>query len=413
MISPNVTLPFDGANASIPNGYTRDTRFDDRFPRGSNAGVGGLAGAATHTHTFNHNHTIGAHQHKADVRSERDSRNWTANKNPDSATTGHKHDYAQTGTAQAQLSGTTNMTLNAKTNDPSYYTVIFIKSNGYNSIPTNGMILINAADRPGMTYHTASQDKFLKGARAGANAGGTGGANSHTHAQSHTHTVTNHGHNEGELWGYIGDSGQPGAFTANKDGQGHGSQHKFNVTGAIQNMNSNTTVSGSTAIVPLHRTLKHYKATTPQIPQPGDICMTTETVPIGWKLCDGTDSTPNMDGYFLKNSTTVDATGGANTHTHTMNHGHSASGTHTHGHDAITSYSLASEHGYHTQAAVPTVKMIGEHRHDILTFNSIAAAYNTKTGSSTTVNNEPEYISVKFIQFEYTTVGGSFIYNLL
>lgn len=414
MIVPNVIIPYDGTHASIPSGYSRDTRFDGRFPKGSNTGAGGLAGADTHTHRFNHNHTIAAHQHKADVHNERDAqRTWTANRNPDGACTGHDHDYAQTGTAQTQATGTTNALLNAKTNDPPYYKVIFIKSNSYNSIPKNGIMFVNATSRPGMTYHLASQNRWLKGSSTGANAGGTGGASSHLHSQSHTHTATNHGHNQGELWGYIGDSAQGGTRDAEKDGQGHGNQHKFNVVGAKQNMNSNTSNSSTKAVVPVNRTLRHYYAVTPQIPIPGDIAMTTGAVPLGWKLCNGTDGTPNMHGYFLKNSTSPNVTGGANTHNHAHTHGHSASGTHTHGHDQLTAFSLGSEDGYHIQAAVPTARLIGAHRHEILTFNSIASSYNSKTVTATTVANQPKYVSVKFIQFEYSTVGGSFIFNLL
>ena len=266
MIVPNVILPFDGANASIPGGYSRDTRFDNRFPRGSNVGIGGLGGVATHLHGFSHTHTIGAHTHLADVHNERDAQETiSANRNPDKATTGHDHPGgAETGSAQTQASGTTNITYQTISNDPPYYKVIFIKSNGYNSIPKYGIVFKNGTSRQGMSVHIASDNRFLKGASTGANAGGNGGTTSHDHTQSHTHTATNHDHNTGNLHGYSGDSAEPGVWAAKYDGQSHGGEHHFGVSGAKQNMNSNATKSSNTAIVPLHRTLRHFMAFNPE-----------------------------------------------------------------------------------------------------------------------------------------------------
>jgi hypothetical protein len=49
-------------------------------------------------------------------------------------------------------------------------------------------------------------------------------------------------------------------------------------------------------------------------------------IPTGWNLCDGTNSTPNLIGKFIKSASTAGATGGSNTHSHS----HSLSaGAHT------------------------------------------------------------------------------------
>jgi hypothetical protein len=39
-------------------------------------------------------------------------------------------------------------------------------------------------------------------------------------------------------------------------------------------------------------------------------------IPTGWNLCDGTNSTPNLIGKFIKSASTAGGTGGSNTHSH-------------------------------------------------------------------------------------------------
>jgi len=49
-------------------------------------------------------------------------------------------------------------------------------------------------------------------------------------------------------------------------------------------------------------------------------------IPSGWNLCDGTNSTPNLVGKFIKGGSTAGTTGGSSTHSHS----HSLSaGSHT------------------------------------------------------------------------------------
>jgi hypothetical protein len=56
----------------------------------------------------------------------------------------------------------------------------------------------------------------------------------------------------------------------------------------------------------------------------GIICMwsgTLATIPTGWLLCDGTNSTPDLRDKFIRgtpNATDPGGTGGANTHNHTV-----------------------------------------------------------------------------------------------
>jgi hypothetical protein len=323
---------------------------------------------------------------------------------------GHSHTGGSTGTSGSQASGTTNVTFNTTSNNPPYYEVLFIKSNGTNLIPTNGMVY-TTGDREGMTYHTESENRFLKGAASGLDQAGTGGSSTHTHSQSHTHTPTSHSHATGTISGYSGNQAEGGVSAAEIDGTGH--THTFTVNSASQDMKSNTTSSGSASTEPLHTTMKHYKATQPSVPLPGDIAMTTEaTTPVGWKDCDGTNGTPNLVGYYLKNTQTAEQTAGSNTHNHSFSHSHQGNTTHTHtiANSGLSAYSDAGNDGINNSS--PDLDSIGEHRHEVF-IAATKANYNTTSGNTSTDNSEPEYIQVKFIQFEFSTVGGSFLFNLL
>ena len=43
---------------------------------------------------------------------------------------------------------------------------------------------------------------------------------------------------------------------------------------------------------------------------------TLETIPAGWRICDGTCDTPDLRDKFVKGAGTPNETGGADTHTH-------------------------------------------------------------------------------------------------
>jgi len=69
--------------------------------------------------------------------------------------------------------------------------------------------------------------------------------------------------------------------------------------------------------------------------RPGMIIMTTESsLPTGWVDCDGSNSTPNLQDHYIKN-TTVDLEAGSNTHSHSQSHSHTF-GAHTHPYTTAT-----------------------------------------------------------------------------
>ena len=408
MISPNIILPFDGNHADIPAGFSRDTRFDGKFPKGKDAGTGSTSGSDTHTHTAAHTHNIAAHTHSA-TSGGHENASWghSANRNPDTADS-HSHTSGYTGAATVgtTASATINLTSSTENSLPPYYEVIFIKSTGYNFIPVNGMIFSVSA-RSGLTFHTDSNGLFLRGAGTGDDAGGTGGNSSHTHAQTHTHSVNAHGHATGTMVGYSGHTVEGGTTDGQTVGQWH--THTFTVSNATQAINSNSTVSSSGANIPYNKTLGHYVATSKTLVEPGDIAMTTESaVPIGWLLCDGNNGTPDLDGFYIKNNATSNTVTGSNTHNHTVIHGHTGSGTHTHTQSEYTSYIISGfQSGTHHSDAVPHGTAIRDHRHKVNAPSSVTANYDSVTATATTENNEPAYIETKFIQFEFAVGGGA------
>lgn len=396
MLTPATIIPFDGNHADIPDGFTRDTRFDGKFPKGASSSFGDTGGSNAHTHTATHTHTVATHTHTATASGRIDGSTYGMGTSGSRVNQDHFHagptSNNTTGDSGTETSGSTAASLASTSNLPSYYEVIFIKPTSFAAIPTNGMIY-HTGTRVGMDYHTASENKFLRGAGTGANAGGTGGAASHAHTQSHTHTANAHSHATG-LLRYDRGEGEDGGSSPDMAHEWH--THTFTVQNSTQNMNANTTNSSTTNHEMLHRTLKHYKATTNIYPTIGDIVITTETTnPSGWATCDGTKSTPDMVGYYVKNTQTANQTAGANTHSHTLSHSHTGSGTHTHTANNPTGYSgtVGGRHGSGKTG-------VANHRHNITGISSVTANYNTTVATSTTVNNEPEYILVKFIQMQ-------------
>lgn len=106
---------------------------------------------------------------------------------------------------------------------------------------------------------------------------------------------------------------------------------------------------------------------------------TVATIPTGWVICDGTNSTPNLTGLFVVHADAdtggtynVGDTGGSNTvtlteseipgHTHTISGNTSTAGAHTHTLSGNTSNTGAHSHSGTTAGA-------GSHRHNWLRGN--------------------------------------------
>lgn len=410
MLGPNVIIPFDGNHASIPTGFVRETSLDGRFPKGwGDQAPNTSGGSATHTHTSpGHSHSFASHSHS--ITTSANNHNGQQTGNDDSGLCGrdtHTHSGTIT-TINSQSVGTTTASYSSQSNNPPYYEVIFIKSSAYNFIPDDGLVLNQATSRSGLAFHTASANKYLRGAGTGADAGATGGSTTNAHTIDHTHT-TSHSHS--------GNSGGPSSVTRMYYGTDtsitlarYDHTHPITLNSASITSGSNSSIgSQAETVEPAYRTLNAFKNESGSgiLPQPGDIAMwlgTVSSVPVGWKLCDGTNDTVDMRDRFLKipSTASASATGGSNTHTHAaQSHTHSvASHTHSGSVGAANNPIGGSGNSDHTPWITTNPQ------HTLATVSSSAGALNSATTTADSSDNQPEYRTVVYIEMEFSTAGG-------
>lgn len=412
MIAPNVILPFDGLNSAIPAGFTRETLLDNKYIKGTANGVNpsSTGGSATHSHTSSaHSHTLNNHTHTGTSGNTNSASGGTIESQGGGYITNYDHTHAYT--TGGISGGTTNgtaVTYGSVSNDPPYYTVIFIKSSGYNTIPNNAMVFSASTSRSGFAFHTASANRFLKGANTGANAGGTGGSTTNVHSISHTHTTNSHTHTGGNT-GYTASYRKDDGRTSG-DNALHGNHvHSFTVGAGTQGIATySTNLTTTETVQPAYRTLNAFKNTSgsSQMPAVGDIALwlgTLASIPVGWKLADGSNGTPDMRGRYYKNPSSASATstGGANTHTHAaQSHTHSTSGSHTH-YVSFGEYT-GGPNRWRDSAGYTIVR--GNHNHASANATSATTSYASANTSANSSSNEPEYRTVAFIQFEFPPV---------
>lgn len=415
MLNPDIIIPFDGNHADIPSGFTRETSLDGKFPKAwgtQDPNVTG--GSATHTHTSPaHSHAIVSHTHTVTTADAT-----TADYSSDDAGSGsgtrtnHNHgSKASSTTSGGTLSDA--ITYQAVSSNPAYYEVIFIKSSGYSFIPVNGIILGTGTTRESLTFHSASANKFLRGAGTGEDAGGTGGTYNHEHSVSHTHSAVNHYHT-----GTTNNSDSGDADASGSTAQVTYFPHSHTYTTANRSL-AGSAYSGNAGsadtVQPAFRTLNAFKneSANPILPQVGDIAMflgTEAQVPIGWVACNGSNGTSDMRNRFLKipSAASATTTGGSNTHTH------AASNSHTHGssvHSHTSGYTNYVDSSVIT--GVGSKAGLGKHRHTITIANA-TATWVSSTISASSADAQPEYRTVIYIQMKFSAMGGaSFFMNLL
>lgn len=422
MIAPNVIIPFDGNHADIPAGFTRETSLDGKYPKGTANATdpNTTGGAATHTHTGTaaHSHTLPSHTHagslttpSGDTREVAYYGSYVAYFAPKWS---HTHTFT-TGGSSGGTTGATTASYGAVSNDPPYYTVIFIKSGGYNFIPNNGMILSQATSRAGLTFHSASAGKYLKGAGTGANAGGTGGSTTNAHPFAHTHTTTTHTHSSSTSSGATASS--YGQLNSGESGGEPPATHTHPIsfvagTQAIAAFSGNLITTET--VEPAYRTLNAFKnaSGSNQMASIGDIALwlgPLASIPSGWILCDGTNNTPDMRGRYLKiNSTpTTSSTGGSNTHTHASQpHTHPTGATHTH--TGTSEWTTGVYKYVNGSQVIPYYK----HTHTV-SVTAKAVQYNSANTAANPSSNEPEYRTVAYIQMQTPPATGQPLMALL
>lgn len=419
MIPLNVIFPWQGNHADIPSGWSRETTLDDKYPKsyGDSVVPNTTGGNSTHTHTSTaHSHAVAAHTHTYSL-------SLTSPTLSGSSDGTLSDNHTHTGTSGALSGGTTEttaVTYGAFSNDPPYYTVIYIKSaNG--QIPDNLIAYFNDTTAPTNWYFCDGnnstpdlRNKYLKGAGTGANAGTTGGTTTNAHSINHTHTTNAHTHVAANSGTASGGTTREGSFG---DAIFCPTSHTHSVTMAAstQAINSNSDNKGALETVePAYHKLLPIQKKTGGGKSKGIIGLwlgSTTTIPAGWFLCNGDNGTPDLRDKFIKCANTtaeIGNTGGSNTHTHAAEaHSHTGSGTHTHvgtaaNNTAFARRSSEPEDSYAIKVHTHTVE-------DEQNVTANTADANTTADSS---NNEPEYRTAAYIEFQYE-VGGSFLFNLI
>lgn len=404
----SVILPYDGTNASIPESWVRRTSLDGRYPKAwGEQSVNTTGGSATHSHTSpGHSHTLNNHTHSGTSGTPSGTVRSTGFNDTDSSNNTHRHNYT-TGSRSGGTTGSTSVTYGEVSNDPPYYEVIFIESSNQAFIPENAMVMSTETTRPGLTFHSESAGRFLKGAGAGQDAGDTGGSTTNVHDITHTHSVNNHSHSGGTTGTQTTAGFEGGGGTTSVASKDH--THSFSVSGSSQPINEYSgSLTTPETVQPAFRTLNAFKASEDTLFQPGDIAMTlSSTPPVGWLPCNGENGTPDMRDRYLKvpSEASSSTTGGSNTHTHaSQSHSHTSPSGHNHsvsfGTHSVDGFPWAVGSGHST---------MGSHSHNSANSNSTTATYASATTTADEANNEPPYRTVMYIQMQFQIGGGGAI----
>lgn len=413
MIPPNAIIPYDGTHAGVPNGWSRDTRFDGKFIKGASSGFGDTGGSNTHTHVgTSHTHVMNNHTHTMTLYGISDSNREDDGGGSSGTDTAHTHwgSTAKTSTAMQGGNLVNTVAYPSSSNVPPFYKFIFIKANTYTSIPESGIVFRTDTTRQGFEFHADSAGKHIAGSTAGQNAGETDtGAATHTHNLVHTHTAVNHSHTGATLVDYSNITAD--TSSANKHATSNHSHILYWHDVALSGASSGTLTSASASNLPLAVNINVFKALGAANPTFGDIILTTETTtPVGYRNCDGAAGTPNLSDYYIRNqsaATSGTTTTGSNTHTHAASNSHSH-GTASHAHTGSTSTKYADG-----QTGAGSRNASRSHYHYTSNLSTNSASWTSvNVGAAESVNNEPPYIKVKFIQFRYMQAGAG-IFGLL
>lgn len=416
-IPQGVILIWTGTNASIPTGWNRETALDDKYPKAWGAQNPNVTGGSnTHTHTGSHTHTLVAHAHTVAYNSIGDT---PSSNGGNAIISGHNHASSNTDTTSGG-NLQSNGSWSSVNQEPPYYKVIFIKPSGVVAPLPAGIcahyygssapILWNFCDGNNSTPDL--RNKYLKGAGTGADAGGTGGGTSHVHDVSHTHTADAHSHT-GTTGGVINSYGskQDGGVTLSAQASHTHPVSLYNTTDSIANYTKND--AGGDMVEPAYKKLGVIKATV-GAERKGLVGLwlgSVASIPVNWVLCDGNNGTHDLRDKFIKIGANLgenNATGGANTHSHTaISHTHSPSSTHTHT-GATSDTTSNQKDGNGTEGVV-----YSPHTHTLASVSSVSSSYSTNNMTADTVDNQPAYRTVAYIQLNKLGLGGASLYNML
>ena len=424
MIAPNIILVWAGTNSSVPNGFTRETTLDGLHPKAWGAENPNITGGnATHSHTSPaHSHTMSSHSHAITT-------GYVGNNIQDSDSDGselvngyHRHqNIPVAGVSGGSLSAVTS-TYSSFSNDPPYYSVIFIKSSGYNFLPQNAICFFADSVIPnhylicdGNNSTPNLTNKYLKGAETGADSGTIGGSYTNIHTLTHSHTESSHTHSQ-TVGGFTSVGGKRGGSDGG-DRITLGHTHTISLNSASSSItSSDPLLTTAETIEPAYKKLVAIQnVSNPSIPKNiiGMWLGSTTNVPAGWMLCDGSSGTIDMRDKFLKVAATVgeiNNVGGSNTHTHNaQNHSHTG-GSHTHTGNGNTSNHQGSTYKNGVGGS-QNVMNSSTDVHTIDTISSSTSSWNNTLTIASSSDNQPLYRIVSYIQYKFNAIGGASFFS--
>lgn len=416
-------VPYTHAAVVALNGWTRETTLDARYMKmiaTSATDPGTNTGSDSHVHVSTaHGHTGSTHSHTTwpnTTSASPGSNGQFACLGANTGVQGAVHDHSVTGDTPTVTPVSDGPNWSNVTDYVPYLLTIFIKSDGTPlGFPTDAIVYANAtppggwaiADGTGGTHNAVN--KMLRAPATGADGGtngGTGDAHPHTqihdHAQSHLHVLTT------------------GSFNSN----GAGMHNATIVTCSVMtNPHDHSTLNSSTVSTrtngatdtstngdltpPWQKVMPVQNKSGSVSHRRGLIAMwlgTLASIPIQYKLCDGTGGTPNLcaDKHVMgaANLGEVGNTGGATTHGHTGGgHLHANSG---HVHAEGTTIDVGGPPSGQNQS-----NDVLPHHHDSGGNSSSTTMSNTgsTTPTVTAATNAPASRSVAFIQLMVEEVG--------
>jgi len=418
LVPSNVILIWTGTHAGIPSGYSRETSLDSKYPKGTASAVepNVAGGNATHEHTVTgtHSHTMVNHTHTVTINAHTNNVGMGGGGSLYTVAS-HAHDGTiATGAVSAGTTSAVGLTYASVSNDPPYYEVIYIKSDGSRGVPDNVIGLWDG----GATLPTNWQNcnggsttpnltnKYLKGASTGANAGGTGGSYTNTHTLTHASTHTSsHAHvNVNTI-----ASSTLGATVATGGNWLKSHAHTLSFSTTAITVSGDPSVVTTETVEPAYKKLMALQNQNGQESTPkGIIGMwkgALADIPVGWS------EVTAMREKHLKiavDSSEVGNVGGSNTHNHSNNvHNHDEVGTHTHTVTGLAHTGVATDgDGGGNNRSRDTTTAHG------YSITSETASFDNATTSADSVNNEPSYLTVAFIKLTQTAEAG-FLLNFV
>ncbi len=228
---------------------------------------------------------------------------------------------------------------------------------------------------------TSLDGKFVKGTAAVTDPNTTGGADTHTHTSPiHTHTANAHRH-YGATWrgSSATNGGEPNS--GNYEGGRDDHYHNFDITNISSgNLADAVAYAAGSSLVPYHEVIFIEPDGAPA--EPADLTIaffSQSSLPTDWDICDGDNSTPNLDGKYLRGAGTGadgGTTGGSANHSHAINHTHSAVN-----HYHVGSTGGDSDQSSETRNGTAAGNSVPHHSHS-LTLSNVSEAGSAYTGTA-------------------------------